>query len=307
MENNIFVKNLRQFRLSKKYTQEQAAEYLGVSPQAVSRWECGVTFPDVMTLPEIAKLYCVTVDDLYKENSIAYQNYADRLLSVYENSLDPKDFVRADLEFKKLLTSNDYTRDDLRRYGILHQYMMSYCMKKSIALYDEAISYPELGNVSPDYATMHQKILLYSEIGRSKESVADCLASVKNNQEDAELWACLLSAYLLAGDTAEAYDCYQKAIKRFPENHSVYLLGGDICRKLKKYEEAFWCWDKSLELDASYEDAKFSKGFCYQEMGEYENAYDVWCEISRDLDEKGLHIASEFPKQLAKECKVKFK
>ena len=141
MENSIFSKNLRKFRVTKNYTQEQVAEYLGVSPQAVSRWECGITFPDVMTLPEIAKLYCVTIDDLYKDNLIAYQNYADRLLSVYENSNDPRDFVRADEEFSKLLESNNYTRDDLRRYGILHQYLLKSINACSVAILKNSLDY----------------------------------------------------------------------------------------------------------------------------------------------------------------------
>ena len=51
---------------------------------------------------EIAKLYCVTVDDLFKEHSVAYANYAQRLASVYEDSRKLEDFVRADLEFQKL-------------------------------------------------------------------------------------------------------------------------------------------------------------------------------------------------------------
>ena len=38
-----FSDNLRRLRLDKKFTQEQAAEALGVSPQSVSRWECGPT------------------------------------------------------------------------------------------------------------------------------------------------------------------------------------------------------------------------------------------------------------------------
>ena len=55
--NDNFSKNLRKLRLEKKLTQEQVAEKLGVSAQSVSRWETGATFPDVMMLPEIARMY----------------------------------------------------------------------------------------------------------------------------------------------------------------------------------------------------------------------------------------------------------
>ena len=74
-----FSRNLKRLRTEKNYTQEEAARLLGVTAQTVSRWECGTTLPDVMLLPEIARLYCVAVDDLYRENADAYENYAQRL------------------------------------------------------------------------------------------------------------------------------------------------------------------------------------------------------------------------------------
>ncbi len=42
-----FHERLRALRKSADLTQEQVAEYLGVSPQAVSRWECGAICPDI--------------------------------------------------------------------------------------------------------------------------------------------------------------------------------------------------------------------------------------------------------------------
>ena len=94
---NVFSNNLKRLRLQKRLTQEQAAETLGVSAQSISRWECNTTCPDIMLLPEIARLYCVTVDDLFKENSSAYENYAQRLASVYESTHKPEDFLKADI------------------------------------------------------------------------------------------------------------------------------------------------------------------------------------------------------------------
>lgn len=39
--NKTFSKNLKKLRLTNNYTQEQAAEKLGVSAQSISRWERG--------------------------------------------------------------------------------------------------------------------------------------------------------------------------------------------------------------------------------------------------------------------------
>ena len=40
----------------------------------------------VFCIPKIAKLYCVTTDDFFKETSIAYENYAQRLAAIYEST-----------------------------------------------------------------------------------------------------------------------------------------------------------------------------------------------------------------------------
>src|SRR5947209_8839482 len=56
-----YISNLRKIR---DWTQQQLAERLLVSHQAVSQWEKGVSFPDIGLLPELARVFGVTVDDL---------------------------------------------------------------------------------------------------------------------------------------------------------------------------------------------------------------------------------------------------
>lgn len=55
-------------RKSIDITQEQLAEIVGVSPQAVSRWECGTTSPDITLLPRLAEIFKITVDELLGVN-----------------------------------------------------------------------------------------------------------------------------------------------------------------------------------------------------------------------------------------------
>ncbi len=58
-------KNIAAFRKAKGMTQGALGELLGVSNQAVSKWEAETTMPDVMLLPEIAKILDVTLEELY--------------------------------------------------------------------------------------------------------------------------------------------------------------------------------------------------------------------------------------------------
>lgn len=60
--------NIKQLRQKNNLTQEQVAGKLGVSYQAVSKWENGANTPDIALLPEIANLFGVTIDSLFSDD-----------------------------------------------------------------------------------------------------------------------------------------------------------------------------------------------------------------------------------------------
>ena len=60
-------KRIREARLARKLSQEQLAEKLGVSFQAVSSWETGRFVPDAVHLPALAKALDISLDSLFAE------------------------------------------------------------------------------------------------------------------------------------------------------------------------------------------------------------------------------------------------
>jgi len=58
------AENFKALRKNKDMTQEDVAELLCVSPQSVSKWERGDTYPDITLLPSIANLFGVSLDYL---------------------------------------------------------------------------------------------------------------------------------------------------------------------------------------------------------------------------------------------------
>lgn len=65
----IFSEKLQLLRKSKGLTQENLAEKMDVSRQAVARWEAGQAYPDIGNLIAISRLFHVTVDYLVKDQA----------------------------------------------------------------------------------------------------------------------------------------------------------------------------------------------------------------------------------------------
>ncbi|MBQ7875416.1 MAG: helix-turn-helix domain-containing protein [Oscillospiraceae bacterium] len=302
MKQNIFADNLKRFRAEKNYTQEQVAELLCVSAQSVSRWECGNTLPDVMLLPEIARVYGITVDDLFKEKAVAYKNYAQRLLAVYESTGKTEDFLRAEEEFQKLIASGECEANDIRSFGVLYHYMTKHSFEKAVHYLDLAIKTAKDSDKETFYRAASQKIALYSETGRSEESIAEQSSALEKDNDNPMQWCLLVAAYFFAERFDEAYSLSSKAVEKFPGSSSLHIYAGDICRALKKYDEAFLHWNKAFEIDGTYLDAKYSIGFCYEEIGDYANAHRIWKELAEELKRRGLIVESEFPANLAEKC-----
>ena len=71
---------IKTLRKQKNISQEVLAQYLGVTFQAVSKWENGTTMPDVATIPAIASFFGVTTDELFDFNLYETQKQVEAIV-----------------------------------------------------------------------------------------------------------------------------------------------------------------------------------------------------------------------------------
>lgn len=87
----------------KNLTQEDVAEYLGLTPQSISKWERGECYPDIMLLPALANIFETSVDLLIGMDTIRAQ---ETRLSIHKKASEFQrsgDYVSAEKVYRDAL------------------------------------------------------------------------------------------------------------------------------------------------------------------------------------------------------------
>lgn len=124
-----FGENLKKLRKSKDLTQEALADFLGMSFQAISKWERGETYPDITMLPIIASFFGVTVDSLLGTDMIEKEKQINGYCEKYSRLLSENKLVQARDMLKTATSKFPGNYDLLSKYlnALIHaQYDDSY-------------------------------------------------------------------------------------------------------------------------------------------------------------------------------------
>ena len=107
----MMSKNIRALRKKLGYTQEQIAEYLGISTAAVTQYETGARVVPSTTVSKLALLFSIEEYELYQEDPQQQQ-----LLSAFAfraNELQSQD-LKSISEFKKVVLNYFHLSTELR-------------------------------------------------------------------------------------------------------------------------------------------------------------------------------------------------
>lgn len=216
--NKIFGENIKILRKSKGYTQEDFAELVGVSFQAVSKWERGESYPDITLLPAISKLFNISIDELlgnidnYSESDIKhyldmYDNYTfENQKEVYQEfekaaKLYPNDF-RIQIRYMDLINkvcalitpqeyeSKTFTNFDKesKRVKHLYSFIIDNCTNDSIRVWAKRIMCEHLMYAYDCRGFYKENLKVYDEILNTLPSIYETKEYVSLMERDITKW-----------------------------------------------------------------------------------------------------------------------
>lgn len=206
---------IRERRLAKGFTQEQIANYLGVSAPAVNKWEKGTSYPDIILLPALARLLDTDLNTLLS----------------FQDDLSEKEVALFMNEVSETMDKNGFEAGYLLATEKLKEYPTCDLLVSNLAmLLDGALMLHGSKNKSNEM--YREKIeSLYYRAAQSEDATI---------REQAQ--ACLISKLMGKQDYEQAQEILNTLPKKSPVDReqaqaNIYIAQGDLEKAAKLIEE----------------------------------------------------------------------
>ena len=334
---------IKTFRIAKNITQETLAQELGVSPQAVSRWENGQTMPDITLLPALSVYFGVRIDDFFELSDEAQQ---ERICNMTETEefIPRADFDHAERYLKDRLALNPHDAESLTTLAALYNHRAEGYHRRAEALCKRALvvaptentghsllSYAANGACFDWCSCNHRELIDYyydfveknptyrpGYMWLTDNLIADlrleeALTVVKRlDQFKHDYHTMMIEGFVrgLLGETEQAEELFAKALAEYPDDLYAWSLLGDIRTKQRRYDEAIACYEKSSALNPNpgFTDNYFSVAYICEMQGKWEEAacaYEKALEVYRTNKKLEDGFGVEQLKQSILRCRAK--
>lgn len=215
---NIYIgENIRRMRNEKGLTQEEFADYIGVSFQAVSKWERSLAYPDIETLIVIANFFDISIDDLMGNSRIRTEEKISEYLKEYDRlaliSTEGANCEKNDLA-RKAYAEIPYD------WRIINMYRHSLLCGRDAE---------DFGDTKPTIRFLCEKILADCTNDHFRQCAVSSLLETSETKEEEDKWLALLNDdfCLLQGerreDIAFSRRRFEEALKHCQTNLQEYL------------------------------------------------------------------------------------
>lgn len=304
-------KKIRDFRLAKGITQETLAQELGVTAQAVSRWENGAAMPDITFLPALSVYFGVRIDDFFELSDDAQQERIYNMTQT-EEFIPRADFDHAERYLKDRLAMDPGDAQSLTTLARLYVHRAEGYQRRAESLCKRALevaptekvghsllSYAANGacfdwcsrnhrelidyyygfvEKNPDYRPGYMWLLDNLIDDLRLEEALEIIRTIDRIKHD--YYPVLMEGYVrgLLGEQNVAEELFSKALTEESENLYAWSLLGDIRVKQRRYDEAVDCYERSAALDPNpgFTDNYLSVAYLRQMQGQWNLAADAY-------------------------------
>lgn len=314
---------IKKLRMKLGITQETLAQEMGVTYQAVSKWENNNTLPDIMILPKLSVFFGVPIDEFFELTRDERMNRIDNMLE-NERVLSERQFKES-LEF--LLEQIENDRTDALVFGYLarlYQHRIfsdrekaSEYAKQSIELRPEVKDFHYIfqctdnavifdwnaGNRYKIIEFYKSLVKEHPEIERNYLYLMDNLiADMRLDEAKAVLnnysklgnkreFHCIVYQGLILrheGMLKESDECFMRLITEQGDNHYAVFSYADHLAKLGKYEESIPYYEKAFALSPhpKFNDELHALAHIYEILGDYKTAIKTWDRVIKNTTEE---------------------
>lgn len=280
-----FAKKCKELRMKKAATQEQMATALNLSSQAVSKWENGVTLPDIELLPEISVYFGVTIDELF---DMTGEKHLDRIrnMVILQETIDDSDFdyahnfllshmdtptmAEACLELLPALyncKANEYRRkaeyfakealarfpENHTNHTNLNDAQQGMCGDWNLDNHADRISYyKEFLAQNPNSCEGWQwyitELLHVGRCDEAAEAVEKMSTYTSKGTGDCRVELNRAKLLWEQGKHSESLDYVDELTVQNPNNWLVWNFAGDAYAKACQYNKAISCYERCIEV-----------------------------------------------------------
>ncbi|MBR4054057.1 MAG: helix-turn-helix domain-containing protein [Clostridia bacterium] len=297
---------IKTLRKERGLTQEAVAEAVGVSYQAVSKWETGATTPDIGLLPSLASLFGVRIDRLFLVDRTDELARVDRVL--YHERLTEDSFAYAKGVLESILKEEPGDADTLKRYAELLLKRINRDTLEARRMAEQALSASpedveafslyrrlcpgEREIVRSGNDTFLRVCKLYCNGEKQREMLAEAMMDMGDFSEAEEMirameTPCMGEIFrgelaLAKGDRAGAAAIWLAIPEDDPKGQ---YEAGERLKALGRYEEAVACYRNAFRAESSPRDlsALYSLAFLLAGLDRAGEAADVWRTILETL------------------------